>query len=97
MLSPAENALAKALKNAVIALVKNGEGKNLPEGLLDTAKLLESYEGWDALPAAEKAVRIAELRRECAPGTGIEKFFKEYPHPFTRSHYEALSAALAAI
>ena len=41
--------------------------------------------------------RLAVLRRECGPGSAVEKFFKDYPHPFTRAHYEALSAALSAI
>ena len=96
MLSPAENALGKALKSVVISLVKNGDGKRIHAGVLDTAKKFEAFQ-WEALPAAEKAERLAVLRRECGPGSAIEKFFKDYPHPFTRAHYEALSAALSAI
>ena len=96
MLSPAENALGKALKSVVIALVKNGDGKRIHAGVLETARIFEAFR-WEALPAPGQAERLAVLRRECGPGSAIEKFFKDYPHPFTRAHYEALSAALANV
>lgn len=87
-----EEGYGKILRILVVNLLKNAA--EVPECLREDAVAFEARD-WMKLAPGEKAARLARHAEATGAGSGVEKHFEGYPHPYSKKMFGRFRTALA--